>query len=140
MPTEPTVMISGDVMELHHLIYAEREAHAAEVASLRGNLDKLACEAKAIEAGYLPDDLTRAIDDAESALATPPTAAAQAVEGMRVALEPFKRFADRLDSPPNWVPDGCPINTDSGGVSDFSVAQVRQARAALARWKEATRG
>lgn len=30
--TEPLVMISGDVMKLHRIIYAEREAHAAEVA------------------------------------------------------------------------------------------------------------
>ncbi len=54
---------------------------------------------------------------------------------LRKALEPFKRFADRLDSPPNWVPDGCPINTDSGGISDFCVGDLRRARAALAPFR-----
>ena len=143
-------MIDAELEPLRAQLAAERAAHAAEVGGLRSVMTK----ARRLIAETFPpysfptppehEEEARAahgvLVQIEDALAAPPTAAVEAVEGMRVALEPFKRFADRLDSPPNWVPDGCPINTDSGGVSDFSVAQVRQARAALARWKEATRG
>lgn len=45
---------------------------AAEMLRLRAALDNIALEAKAIEAGYLPEDLTAAIDAAESALAADP--------------------------------------------------------------------
>lgn len=71
------------------------------------------------------------------ALAADPGPLVAAVEGLVRALEPFERFATRLDSPPNWVPDGCPINTDAGGVSDFSVGQLREARAAIAAYRAA---
>lgn len=50
---------------------------------------------------------------------------------LREALEPFMRWAAQLDSPPNWVPDGCPILASPGEISDFSVGQLRRVRAAL---------
>ena len=65
------------------------------------------------------------------ALAAKDAAEAHAAE-MRRALEPFARWAQQLDAPPNWVPDGCPILASPGDISDFSVVQLRAARAALA--------
>lgn len=53
-------------------------------------------------------------------------------ERLRVALEPFARWASQMDSPPNWVPDGCPIIASPGDISDFCVGMLRRARAALA--------
>lgn len=47
------------------------------------------------------------------------------------AMEPFRRFAVVHDQPPNWVPDGCPVNTDPGGISDLAVGAFRRASAAL---------
>jgi hypothetical protein len=47
------------------------------------------------------------------------------------ALEPFARYAAQLEGV-NWVPDGCPINTDPGGISDFTVGMIRRAAKALA--------
>ncbi len=51
---------------------------------------------------------------------------------LRAALEPFARWANQMDSPPNWVPDGCPIIASPGDISDFCVGMLRRARAALA--------
>lgn len=51
---------------------------------------------------------------------------------LRAALEPFARWANQMDSPPNWVPDGCPIIASPGDISDFFVGMLRRARAALA--------
>ena len=51
---------------------------------------------------------------------------------LREALEPFARWANQMDSPPNWVPDGCPIIASPGDISDFCVGMLRRARAALA--------
>ena len=51
---------------------------------------------------------------------------------IRAALEPFARWANQMDSPPNWVPDGCPIIASPGDISDFCVGMLRRARAALA--------
>ncbi len=53
-------------------------------------------------------------------------------ERLRAALEPFARWANQMDSPPNWVPDGCPIIASPGDISDFCVGMLRRARAALA--------
>lgn len=47
------------------------------------------------------------------------------------ALRPFARFAQSLEAPPNWMPDGCPVNCDPGGISDLAVGAFRRARAAL---------
>jgi len=55
------------------------------------------------------------------------------------ALEPFARYASQLNSPPNWMPDGCPINVDPDGISDFTVGQVRRVAAVLAKLREANR-
>lgn len=85
--TEPLQITTNDVVELHKMLYAEREAHAVEVAGMRAALDNIALEAKAIEAGYLPEDLTAAIDSAESALAADPGPLVVAVEGVVKALE-----------------------------------------------------
>ena len=52
-------------------------------------------------------------------------------ERLRAVLEPFARWAGQMDSPPNWVPDGCPIIASPGDVSDFCVGMLRRARAAL---------
>ena len=53
-------------------------------------------------------------------------------ERLRAALEPFARWAEQMDSPPNWVPDGCPIIASPGDISDFCVGMLRRAKAALA--------
>ena len=53
-------------------------------------------------------------------------------ERLRAALEPFARWANQMDSPPNWVPDGCPIIASPGDITDFCVGMLRRARAALA--------
>lgn len=53
-------------------------------------------------------------------------------ERLRAALEPFARWANQMDSPPNLVPDGCPIIASPGDISDFCVGMLRRARAALA--------
>lgn len=53
-------------------------------------------------------------------------------ERLRAALEPFARWANQMDSPPNWVPDGCPLIASPGDISDFCVGMLRRARAALA--------
>lgn len=53
-------------------------------------------------------------------------------ERLRAALEPFARWATQMDSPPNWVPDGCPIIVSPGDISDFCVGMLRRANAALA--------
>ena len=53
-------------------------------------------------------------------------------ERLRAALEPFARWANQMDSPPNWVPDGCPIIASPGDISDFCVGMLRRARDALA--------
>ena len=113
--TEPLPMISGDVMELHHLIYAEREAHAAEVAERDKQIETL----HTVIAGDFNKNSFRGVcaynvrlrtllqewndlaqhqglstqahrNRTAAALAAPPTAAAQAVEGMRKALEGIK--------------------------------------------------
>lgn len=57
---------------------------------------------------------------------------------LRGAAQAFKRMADRLDESPNWVPDTCPINTDAGGVSDFTVGYLRRLRAVLTSQLSAT--
>jgi len=108
---------------------------AAEVLRLRAALKEwcdLASHLGLSTGGHR--DRTHRLLDAD------PGSLVAAVEGLVKALEPFERFAARLDSPPNWVPDGCPINTDSGGVSDFSVGQLRDVRAALAAYRAAIKG
>lgn len=181
--TEPLPMISGDVMELHHLIYAERAAHAAEVVRLRAALNTLPCACQRLpittcpqcggrlEAVTYPSDSMLNRDQFDSvragdwyctnckgiearsgykywwnsdlgksnqqcprcaALAAPPTAAAQAVEGMRKALEVVPCTCRGIGQPSQMSAAAL----DSGACFEF----VQCARcAALAAWKEATR-
>lgn len=58
------------------------------------------------------------------------------VAALEAGLQPFKRWAAQLDSPPNWVPDPCPLVTSPGDISDFTVGDLRRARALLAAQKE----
>lgn len=53
-------------------------------------------------------------------------------DALAAALEPFVRFAKQVSSSPNWVPDGCPVNVDPGGISDLAVGAFRRAEQALA--------
>lgn len=50
--TEPLEMIAGDAVELTKMLYAAREAHAAEVARLRKALEGI----KAVLSGAAPID------------------------------------------------------------------------------------
>lgn len=59
-------------------------------------------------------------------------AAREREAAMAAALEPFVRFAKQVSSSPNWVPDGCPVNVDPGGISDLAVGAFRRAEQALA--------
>lgn len=54
------------------------------------------------------------------------------IAALAAALEPFVRFAKQVSSSPNWVPDGCPVNVDPGGISDLAVGAFRRAEQALA--------
>lgn len=49
-------------------------------------------------------------------------------DALAAALEPFVRWANQLDSPPNWVPNGCPLVVSPADVSDFCVGYLRKAR------------
>lgn len=210
--TEPLVMISGDVMELHRIIYAEREAHAAEVARYRAALNTLPCVCKRLlittcpqcggrlEAVTYPSDSMLNRDQFDSvragdwyctnckgvearsghkywwdsdlgkssqqcsrcvALATPPTAAVEAVEGMRMALEEMRIAAGRQEcfvcghelsqhldkygcesgvgDPDIGAPCGCKGASTSEDMRP-EIEALARADAALAAWKEAIRG
>lgn len=123
---------------------AEREAHAAEVARLRAALDShgqhhLSCAQSSLKPWKAKrNTCTCGLDDA---LAAPPTAAAQAVEGMRRALE---YYANRN----RWTSNGAsedfrrlrprlmvPVVTEMEYGPGWEVAE-----AALAAYKEALRG
>lgn len=134
---EPLVMISGDVMELHHLISAERAAHAAEVAevarlraALANHRHTDACRNYAAEKRHAY--CITECRDSYAALAAPPPAAAQAVEGMRRALEavPHERYCESMKR----------ANVPEEICTCLPMSSRKMARSALAAWKEATRG
>lgn len=141
--TEPLVMIGSDVVELTKMIYAEREAHAAEVARLRVALS-LASKLDSLHKPYCPcaaqpflpvESCTcgrwEAVGAINEALAAPTTAAAQAVEGMRKALESLVAEINEADNQcEGEILGECPALADA----------YIEARAALAAWKEVTRG
>ena len=155
--TEPLPMISGDVVELTKMIYAEREAHAAEVAErdkqietlhavnagdfnmksfrgvcadnarLRTALQEIASVTCILEGvGPCPGCLSCI---ARAALAAPPTAAVEAIEAMRKALEGIKVV----------LSGAAPIDR---GIALLHRDREEIARHldALAAWRGATRG
>lgn len=72
-------------------------------------------------------------DAADAALATPPSPDPRdaRIAQLEEALIPFARWAKQLDTPPNWVPDGCPVLASPGDISDFCAGDIRRAGAAL---------
>ena len=49
----------------------------------------------------------------------------------RAALKPFAHWANRLDAPPNWMPDGCPLTVNPASSGEVTVGHLRAARTAL---------
>lgn len=109
-------MIDAELEPLRAQLEAERAAHAAEVNWYRRALSEI----EGMTAGGKGQSVVNLI--AQHALAAPPTAAVEAVEGMRKALE--ERHAATCQSI----------------LLDCDCGLGRRQRAALAAYEEATRG
>lgn len=151
MPTE--------LDDLRAQLAAERSAHAAEVGGLRAELEAIGscqCPCQPVGNCLVLDEGTgeepRCMSCiARTALATPSTAAVEAVEGMRKALEAQPCRCSLLLKCPHCAGDVVEgVNQFSGSwICGACVKEVNLPKdpaypcircAALAAWEEATRG
>lgn len=127
------------------MLKAERAAHAAEVARLRSELsaahesfEEIHCGNAQCESKYggcdqaCKGEAYRASQRIEAALATPPAAAVEAVEGLVRALEavPHELYCESMKR----------ANVPEEMCTCLPMSSRKMARAALAAWKEAIHG
>lgn len=135
---EPLQITTGDVVELHKTIEAERLAHAAEVAGLRAALKNHkhtdACRNYAAEKRHAYC-ITECRDSYESVLTADPGPLVAAVEGLVVLLDRAAKLLSMVY--PKYPGDPSPDN-----IGEFVVAHtlISQIESALADYRAALGG